>query len=114
MNKWERIRQQRLKEKNKEKSKEKNIEDQHSKEKIPIDLETLKNKMTEEDEAIQIMRKEYREKLRHQNEEQKMLLRMKVSGIMKAERSIQTEKESEVHIRLRGKSDRDPAYIKDK
>jgi hypothetical protein len=80
MNKWEKIKNLK-KDRNKKESagKEGRNFEKKSFEKIPIDLEILKNKMTEEDEAIQVMRSEYREKLKSKNEEQRMLLRMKVS-----------------------------------
>lgn len=80
LNKWEKIKRQKLKESQNHFPKEKPRKKTQNQlnETSVINLEFLKGKMTEEDQVMNEMRVEYREKLRSQNEEQKILLKLKV------------------------------------
>lgn len=108
LNKWEKIKRQQLKESQLPIYKEKprgQLEDIQHEESV-INLEFLKGKTTEEDEAMNHMRAEYREKLRSQNEERKLLMKMKVRRVTADEGGVSAQEKGQIHVRLRREPDR--------
>lgn len=78
LNRWEQIKRQRESCKGDSRERGARPGGEARAEARPMDLETLKAGATEEDEALNQMRADYREKLRTQHEEKKLLLKLKV------------------------------------